>query len=409
MNEMYAKDISRKVRDVRTCKAKEGKFISSIPSYGYMRSPDDRLKLVVDPTTGPIFQRAFSAYDSGDSALHISDKLNAEGTLSPCAYYYASTGKDIPKRYRDRSMKWTSASLLQMFQNPVYLGATINNKRKALSYKNKQKVSINPEDWIVVENTHEPLVSREMWDRVQSRIKKEKKKKSTRINSTGEVSLFSGVLRCADCGAPMAYNHKVYKGVATPIYRCTGYAMHGKSVCSPHSIKVETLSAAVLLDIQQNACLLSEEKAALVEKLKNHLGNGRDKELVSRKNRLKQMQTRLEKLNKITKQLYEDRVDGIFTLEEYSSRVEEYREERMKLTTLSEDLKCEIMAMQNDEQNIEQWVRRIEALADIQTLDRATIVSLIDTITVYDKRLNDGIMEQNIEIAYKFVGCLDLQ
>ena len=406
LNEMYAKDISKKIRSARAVSAKQGKFMGSKAPYGYIKSPAERHKLIVDETTAPIVQRIFRSFAMGDSARHIGILLNAENIPSPRAHHYQSLGRANPNP--DESMTWSSPTVMQLLKNPVYLGKIVQGKRMVSSFKTKKREFRPTDSWIIVENTHEPLIDEELWESAQTRIKKNRHK-PIRASSEAEVSLFSGILRCADCGAAMAFNKKVYKGVVSHIYRCSRYAMHGKSVCSTHSIAMDTIISAVLTDIKLNARLAANERQILTDRLQKQCGRERDKELSSRVAKLNEAKKRVIEIDTMTQELFAEKHHGNVPDNIFKRMLSAYDTEQTTLNIAIAQLQSEIDTKRNETQSIAKWVSRIRELTDLETLDRSMVVTLIDKITVSEKYLVDGIREQDIGITYKFVGCLSSQ
>ena len=221
LNEMYAKDISKKVRSVRKTSAKQGKFMGSKPPFGYIKSPEDKHLLVIDPPAAEIVKRLFREFAGGDSGRNIATKLNDEGVDTPAEYYFKQTGK----RATRGGQQWGSMTIMQLLKNQVYIGNMVQGKRKVSSFKTKKRLVTNPDDWIIVEDTHEPIIDRLTWDCVQRRIGSTRRAHSNntiKVSGADEVNIFSGIIRCADCGAAMAFNRKVEKsGVVRRFYRCS--------------------------------------------------------------------------------------------------------------------------------------------------------------------------------------------
>ena len=167
LNEMYAKDISRKVRAARAVNAKQGKFLGSKPPFGYTRCPTDKHKLIIDEKPAQIIARMFEMFASGDSGRHISDIFNKEGIPSPRAYFYQQAGRENPL---NESMTWNSNTVMQLLKNQVYIGNMVQGKRRVTSFKTKSRAVVPEEDWIVVEDTHEAIVGKDVWARVQQKI-----------------------------------------------------------------------------------------------------------------------------------------------------------------------------------------------------------------------------------------------
>jgi Site-specific recombinases, DNA invertase Pin homologs len=206
LNEMYAKDISKKVRSVRQMSAKQGKFMGSKPPFGYVKSPEDKHLLVIDPPAAEVVKRLFRESAGGDSGRNIAAKLNTEDVDTPAEYYFKQTGKRATRG--DNGQQWGSTTIIQLLKNQVYIGNMVQCKRKVSSFKTKKRLVTSPDDWVVVEDTHEPIIDRFTWDCMQRRmetIRRAPSNNTIKMGSTDEINIFSGIIRCADCGAAMAF------------------------------------------------------------------------------------------------------------------------------------------------------------------------------------------------------------
>lgn len=253
---MYAKDISRKVRAARAVNAKQGKFLGSKPPFGYTRCPTDKHKLIIDEKPAQIIARMFEMFASGDSGRHISDIFNKEGIPSPRAYFYQQAGRENPL---NESMTWNSNTVMQLLKNQVYIGNMVQGKRRVTSFKTKSRAVVPEEDWIVVENTHDAIIGKDLWAKVQKKIATGK---SPHVTKSGEISLFAGIARCADCGAAMTFNTKQYGGKTYYIYKCSRYAVHGKSSCSMQNYDVEQANLNQIIAEKRNV-LMERENAVI--------------------------------------------------------------------------------------------------------------------------------------------------
>ena len=191
LNEMYAKDISRKTRSARRTLAEKGQFATSKPSYGYMKSPENRHQLIIDEAVADNVRRIYEMFLSGKSGRHIADVFNKEGIPSPGVYYYILMNKPVPS-----NNQWGSGTILSILKNPAYKGELASGKRRVTSFKNKKMVMNPPDTWIVVENAHEAIISHDIWDEAQRIISKNHV--GVRRSGIGEVALFSGIAKWKD-------------------------------------------------------------------------------------------------------------------------------------------------------------------------------------------------------------------
>ena len=310
LNEFYPKQVSKKVRQVKKKSAEQGKFMGSQAPYGYMKSPEDKHILIIDEDAAIVVRRLFNEFANGDSARMIADKLNSEGVSTPRFYHYEKLGKTNP--LTEEKNVWGSATILQLLRNQVYIGNMVQGKRQVVSFKTKKMRQVSPENWIVVENTHVPLVDKSLWERVQEKLGKHHKK--IRRTKNENVGLFSGIVKCSDCNMPLAYMRKQLKDREKGVYRCSRYNNNGSGACSSHYIDEEYISAFVLDDIRNYAQLAVEKREELAEKLYRALKKTNSSEISTLKSKVKSIENRLFEINDRIKNLYEDKCFGCFTL-----------------------------------------------------------------------------------------------
>lgn len=402
LNEMYAKDISKKIRSSRLMSAKQGKFLGSNPPYGYIRSPHDRHKLVVDEVAAKIVRRIFTLFSGGDSARHISSMLNDEGVTCPQAYYYSLIGQTASAKVRNTS--WGSATITQLLKNQVYLGDMVQGKRTSPSFKSKRREFMPEDAWIVVEGTHEPLVDKETWERVQKRLNSNKR---ARVRKTGEVSMFSGVVKCADCGAAMQFNTKVMSGRIYEIYKCSRYANNGKSTCSIHSISLATLTEVVLSDIRMNARLAVDEEEKLIQRLVKLSNKEQERVSALIRDRLQAATRHVNEINTFLRKLFEEKCAGNIPDSIFKKMLFDYEKELEIHNNAVSEAKSALAGLESKEQNVSALVDSLRKYARIEALDKETVVELIDSITISEQYVLDGTRQQDIAINYRFVGCLN--
>ena len=266
-NEFYSRDTSKKVKAVKRACAENGKFMGTYPAYGYKRDPADKHHLVIDEESAPMVRRIFDMRASGMGFRSIAATLNEENVLSPGALYYQRQGRADPRHV---SHKWTETTVRSLIRSEVYIGNMVQSKSGTLSYKSRKLVSKPEEKWIRVEGTHEPIISREIWETV---VRIDQKKVRKTPPTDGIRSIFTGLVYCADCGFKMR-NHIekfTYKD-GTPgrysAFICGNYARSGKSACSIHTIYEKVLEELVLADIRQKAKYVEMDGAQLAEKIR---------------------------------------------------------------------------------------------------------------------------------------------
>lgn len=397
LNEYYAKDISRKVRSTKKVLAEQGKFANSRPSFGYMKSPEDKHKLIIDEEAAPIVRRIYKLFLGGKSARNIADILNKENVPTPNAYYYASLNKPNPK---NQSNHWGSGTIMNILKNPVYKGDIVQGRKTNLSYKSKKIIYKPSDEWIVVENTHEPIIERSAWAETQEFIQKN----HTRVRrcASGEISLFSGIVKCADCGKHMDYNRKVYKSYVKEYYRCGQYVNKGKTACSCHTIRQEHICQAVLADLREYAKLAYVDEAKLVNRLfaeneqQNRIAAARYEK------QIKQKSNRHKEIVNLVQSLFEEKISGVLSENMFKQMIEKYEAEQAALEKEIENLNKELLEIRKVEMDISGWVTKIKKYLAIETLTREIVLELIDSIEISEVYILDGEKHQDIKITYRF-------
>ena len=243
MNDMYAKDISKKISSVKHDKQRKGLFIGGKPVYGYKMHPTEKNRIIIDEDVAPMVQRIFGMALEGMSCRQIAVKLNAEGIPTPATY--AGLPVANPGPYTGQ---WSSERVSDMLQNETYTGNMVQGRSRKINYKSKKCIKQNPQDWVVVAGTHEPIVDRETFDKVRTLIESRKRTRSRTYDF-----LLKGLIFCHECGYPLAViNRKTASGEDRLIFVCRTYQRFTKAgVCTSHTIKEQTVTQAVLGKVQE--------------------------------------------------------------------------------------------------------------------------------------------------------------
>lgn len=390
LNDSYSKDLSIKVRSAMTAKRKRGEFIGGYACYGYLKDPKDKTKLVIDPETADTVKNIFQWYIEGLGKTPLAKKLNALGVPSPFKQRFMRDGRERPNHEYASKMSWlwSAQTISTILENSTYLGHITQNKRSQVSYKNCKRIKIDKADWIIVENTHEPIIDQYTFDRVQDLMKLRTKSTLT----TGNVYLFSGLLRCADCKRAMERvvvkkkNGKVYIN-----YRCHTYTAYSHDACTKHTIPEHEIEAAVLQTIQQYAQMLLDFENVLKEldykKHRRSQAEGIDKRLV-------QLQRELDGIEQIKLGLYTDLKRNIITQEDYISLKSGYSQKTATLAQQIAMLKEERQNLAHKDSLQSEWMTRFRQYGQIDTLTRSLVTELVERIDVHEGRM--------ITIHFKF-------
>ncbi|MBE6560558.1 MAG: DUF4368 domain-containing protein [Ruminococcaceae bacterium] len=370
--------------------------------YGYRKSPEDKHILEIDPYAAGIMRRIFSEFAAGDSARKIGDRLNAEGVDSPRFCFSQFPGGQHPKPTDNNH--WGSASIMQMLRNQVYIGNMVQGKRRIASFKTKKCVQVEPDRWIVVEGTHEPLIDMDTWNRVQHRLEN-KMHRGRQMSADEEVALFAGILKCADCGSHLSHTAKVTNDNTIGYYRCSRYLNNGKTACTTHSIKESALSAFVLNDIRCHARFAAAEHELLARELSEAMNKNSIAEKRQLEVSIRELQIRLDTIDKNIKSLYEDKCAGKLPEAVFNSLMSGYIQEQTELNEKRTALTEKFVRYQDTDDRIEKWIDLVQQYKNITHLTRAVVYLLIDHIEI-GQASTDSERVQEIKIFYRFIGNL---
>ena len=260
---------------------------------------------------------------------------------------------------------------------------------------------VNPEDWIIVENTHIPLIEKSLWDRVQKRLGEPGKRVRRTKNDT--LGLFSGIVKCSDCGTPLAYMRKKLKDREKGVYRCSRYNNNGGKACSPHYIDEEYISAFVLDDIRSYAQLAASNREELAERLYKALKNANHSEVSTLSSKVTNIEKRLYEITERIKNLYEDKCLGKIPEDVALGLMQNFTIEKNELQSKLSPLKNKLAAMSESADNINEWLDMISAYEKITELDREIVCGLVESITVFEKDKSNSPVTQEVKIEYRFI------
>lgn len=402
LNDMYAKDISTKIKSTLHAKAKRGEYLGALDPYGYLRDPADKHKLIINEETAPIVRRMFEMAAAGMGARSIATTFNDEGILSPAEYTRfrkhdpARDGEFVRKGY------WNQTYLRFILHNEMYLGSMVQGRMATPSYRSKRCETLPKEDWIVVPNMHEPIVTQELFDEVQKRIRARKKT----IVAREEPFLFAGLFYCEDCGSSMRQHTAGSKYVH---FVCAKHHRVGKIACSSHYINYDVFYQIVLEDIRRNAKLFAEDYDRAVADLMKQRCADEQKQTDKMKHELAEAQKRLAELDVKLRRAYEDNLSGKLPDHIFTMFISNYDEEKAALRNTIAELEKSLARVRNAQTDIERFAELIQKYTSFEKLDRFMLHELIDRITIWETpgmgRKQKG-KEKRITIYYKFVGAL---
>ena len=404
INSLYARQASEKTKAAHRARAKNGMFLGSRAPYGYQKDPNDRHHLIVDPEAAEVVKEIFRMFADGIGYVRMTKILRERNILNPQAYFNQNN-PDYYKHsdYWRKPFDWHATSVRAILNNPVYLGKLTFGKTKTKGFFDKRRVPTEESDWIVVEHTHEPLVSQELWDTVHQMMKARR-----RENGSGHVQPFAGLVKCAGCGSSLNASYDKKKGKYTG-FSCWVYKNYGKQRCTSHAIGWQTLNRLVLEDIRRNAQVAKLAAARYVGVLLRAKLEKEKGETVRAERELKKAEKRIGELDKILAKLYEDQALGKISEARYQAMAPGYEAEQASLQERVNRLREQLAHTQEVQDNVEQFVPLIQKYTDIQELTPHILNELIEKIVVHEKKVEeDGSKSQMVEIHYKFVGCIDL-
>ena len=397
VNEMYARDTSRKIRSALQAKRKVGKFVGNFAPYGYQKDPQDKNHLLPDERAAAVVRRIFAQAAAGVRPAAIARGLNAGGEPPPAVYRCLHHPGLDPDNY-SRHKQWTSAGVSRILQDIVYLGHLAQGKTGKISFKSKKTREKQAGEWIIVRDRHEPLVSKQIFDAVQ------RQRAARRCDRKGAFqNLFSGLAFCADCGKAMSTVGTRKRGSAANL-ACGAYKLHGSSACTNHFIRYEALYQCVLDAVRRYVCLTEEECDALFERLNCRLHlDARTDEAGRARARLEKA---LERTRRLVAQLYEDRTAGRIGETNFYPLLEKFEQQTRDLQTQRDGLPDGdgMDSLQQQQARLRAIIRRY---ADIGELTPALLFALIERIEVgqgtYEKTEKGRAKRQKIRIFFRFL------
>ncbi len=372
---------------------RSGEFVGAFPAYGYIKSPEDNHKLIIDEEAAEVVRKIFDwKVNEGLGNLKICHKLNDIGILNPTGY----KKKKLNQNYNNckiikEDYSWCPSTVRNILKNDIYIGNITQGKRKVKSYKVHKVEQVPEDEWITVENMHEPIIEKELFEKAQNM-----QKVDTRVQDNGILSMWAGILRCRDCGRAM---HKKYcknkSGKVYEYYICGTYRKKSNKLCTKHTLKVEELEKAVLEVIKLHINCID------ITRLLDEKNKLNSKKSVSEKmeNMRQARKKDIEKLKNLKRGLYEDWKNKDITKEEYVEYKQKYERDIEKIKEIIENLDKQKGKQEKIINGNSLWIENFKVYKNITELDRDIITELIDYIEVHENK--------KITIHFKFMAELD--
>ena len=408
LNDMYAQDISKKIKSSVLTRQKQGKFTGGKAPYGYQKDIIDKSHLVIDERYAPIVRRIYDMAESGLGIERIAKKLSAEKIRRPGAVA-AETHANYEKYASDgKEFEWSVAMVRNILRNATYKGAIIGQKRPTISLKSKKRKGVAAAETFIVEGMHEPIVSPERWELIQRIITS--RKKCDKGDKLKYDNIFSGLVKCADCGyALIPYRSgRTQKPDARENYDyyCRIHREDAR-YCSKHRISAIDLYNAVLADIQRLARQAIRDDEKMISSIAVRLGTTEKNNVRQAEREIKKARKRLAELDTMFVKTYEEHARDEISDRNYNTLVTAYEKEQNELEAVVGKYEKAISAERTNSENAVNFVDLIKHYADVDELTQALLNTLIDRIEVHEpEEIDDGYI-QKLDVYYKFVGIID--
>ena len=372
MNDMYAKDISKKIKSVKRDKQRKGQFIGGKPAYGYKMHPTEKNRIVIDEEAASIVRRIFAMALDGMSCRKIATTLNGEGVPTPATYANLTVGNPGPY-----TGLWSSERISDMLQNETYIGNMVQGRMVKISYKSKKCLRQPRENWVVVENTHEPIIDKESFQKVRLLVESRRHTRSRTYDF-----LLKGMIFCHECGYPLAtLNRKNAAGEERLFFVCRTYQRFTKAgVCTCHSIKEQTVNEAVMAKVREvcQAYLNPDELLPIATKAVEDAQKADSVEA-----QLQSLQSKIDTMTANLDKMYMDRLSGILSDEDFQRIYLKVKSDRAQLEQKVKALQQQQKSPKKPEDQAKELVRRF---MDSTCVNRELLVSLIERIELSEDK-----------------------
>ena len=378
INDSYCRDISIKSRSNLEVKRRNGEFVGNFTVFGYMRSPDDKHKLIVDEEAAVVVRNIFNWKQEGWNAQQIANHLNKLHFPSPMEYK-RKCGHNYRTSFKTKTVaQWSAVAVLRILKNPVYTGVLEQGKTTTPNYKVKTRIMKDESKWARIENAHEAIITPAQFELVQTVLGLD----TCRAEGQDEIYPFSGMIYCADCQSPMIHRTATSSGKKYQYYMCSGHK-RDKDSCTTHNIKCELVEKVVLATVQAHISMAIDIDNAMkrVEAL-----DWEKREIRKIDAQISAMELDVEKFNNIKMELYEDLKSDLITKEEYHSFKNDYDVRIQSIRQQIAGLVSQRNAVEGGLTSVQGWFAQFRKYENIEKLTRLTIVSLIERVEINENK-----------------------
>lgn len=405
MNEMYARDISRKVRSAHRIRGNMGEPLSQ-PPYGYMKSPENKKKWIIDTEAAEVVRDIYRMCLDGMGNEAIARELQNRQVLIPMAYWQSKGLNRGGKKTQPNPYKWCKTTVQKILCQQEYCGDVINFKTYSKNFKNKTRIDNPVENWKIFKDVHEPIIDRDTWEMVQKHTARTKRRAPKKENARKHI--FSGLIRCADCGSNMSY-HTNTANKDIHYFSCSNYVKDTRGTCPErHYIRADALEQIVILELKRLAIMLQQDEKLLAEILEKKTNKDFYDEKKHLEEQLQKAIVRQQTVASLYEKLYEDNATGKVTDEWFTHMSHKYEVERAELKVKIFYLREQVANMQTVQHSKDMFIGAVRKFLDMETITAPLIHELIDHIDVYEAEGKGKNKTQRVVIHYNFVGYLEI-
>ena len=400
-NEWYAAQTSKKIRAVWQSKAENGKRVSPTVPFGYVKDLNDKEKWLIDEPAAEVVRKIYALCLAGRGPLQIAKQLEKENILVPSAYY-ESVGRTHAQKVPNDYCKWDQKTVVGILENRQYTGCAVNFKSTTVSYKVHKKIHNAKEDYQIIPNMQEPIISEEQWLRVQ-----ELRKHRRRPTATGRTSLFSGLVYCADCGAKMHFAAAKSLTRNQEHFRCSNYKS-GRGECTVHYIRDVVLEKIVFEAISSLADFVKCHESVFLYMLAKKTNAMRQKEHKRLELAVEQGTKRIAEIDRLIEKVFEQNASGILSDERFSKMLQSYEKEQKALTQEVADSRQTLEEAKQKATDLRLLLRTLREMTEINELTPTLVNSLIERIEVHNNDKSSGHCYVKVDIYFTAVGMIDI-
>lgn len=405
LNEMYARDISKKIRSSHRLRGSMGEPLSQ-PPYGYMKSAENKKKWIIDPEAATVVKSIFKMCLDGKGNETIARELQENKVLIPMAYWQSKGLNRGGKKTQTNPYKWCKTTVQKILSQQEYCGDIINFKTYSKSFKNKTRYDNSKENWAVFKNVNEPIINRETFETVQKFISKTKRRAPKKEN--GERSIFNGLIYCGDCHSKMRY-HTSTSNKEIHYFTCSDNKVDYRGKCpGRHYVRADALEEVVKLELRRLVEMLEIDESYFAQLLLRKNDEEREKDKKFLESELQKAIARNNTVSQIYEKLYEDNVIGKVSDEWFVELSHKYEKERMNLKAKIADTRHKIEELKNNNSEYEKFISAIRRFMQMDNLTSPLLRELIDHIDIFETEGTGKSRTQRIVIYYRFIGYIEL-